>query len=296
LDTAQPGALFRVAAGANQTWGWAYQILPYMDQEPIWNGGNTFPSGTADTYFFGPDQPGVRRPALKFYTCPTRRSTRLLQNTINNTFVATIDYAGNGGPFSFWNADGTLRQQPNNNGPYVNDSRWHFGTIIKPFSGNGVAVARPLGYDDITDGQSYTILVAEKRWNNAYERQAQFSAQAPTDFLGFTCGYGLDTIRTACSASTAGGVFPPPFNTAIPRADDNQTAAIPPTVHPDGFGSAHTRGFNALFADGSVRFLSYGMATDQRTTPKYPVNPGVTLFQRLCDRNDSGPVDLHTTE
>lgn len=71
-----------------------------------------------------------------------------------------------------------------------------------------------------------------------------------------------------------------------PRADDN--VANPPNFSPDGFGSAHRDGFNALFADGSVRFLKYAMSTVSTPLPKYP--QGCSVFQRVCDRCDFGSV------
>jgi prepilin-type processing-associated H-X9-DG protein len=283
------GPTFRVAPKEQQTWGWAYQILPYVDEQATYNKDSIQAPAQQDAYFGSPTQT-----ALKIYNCPSRRTLRLLNNQINGTTVCTIDYAGNGGPFTFWNPDGTPMQGSPANGPWINYGPAQFGTVVKLFSMNGntpVPVSNAIRFDDITDGQAYTLLVAEKRWNNAYDKLAQFSAQAPTDFIGFTCGYGLDTIRTAGSGSPTVGNYSGAFGTTIPRLDDSDAAAVPPNIHPDGFGSAHRTGFNALFADGSVRHIRYDMSDDFRTTPKYSTNPGVTLFQRLCDRADTGTVD-----
>jgi prepilin-type N-terminal cleavage/methylation domain-containing protein/prepilin-type processing-associated H-X9-DG protein len=308
-------ATFRIATRAEQSWGWAYQILPYLDEGNTVNQGSVVPgpgpNAAQDAYFFSSTQA-----ALKVYTCPSRRNPKLLFNQSLNVNVATIDYAGNGGPFTFWNPDGTLR--PAGSGFMVNVGAWQFGTILKPYAGvynygmnpygsnpNNM-VAQPIGFKDLDDGGSNTILIAEKHWNNAFDGQPQFNNNAATDYLGFTCGYGLDTIRTAGSASTlgAGSTYPNVFNytgvngTALPRIDDNDPQAVPPNVQPDGFGSAHRSGFNALFGDGSVRHLRYDMSADVQFTPKYSSNGsnGITLFQRLCDRNDGGTVDPRSIE
>jgi prepilin-type N-terminal cleavage/methylation domain-containing protein/prepilin-type processing-associated H-X9-DG protein len=295
------GTTFRVMTGNEQAWGWAYQILPFIDEKGAYLQGSQpglpgYPSPAQDAYFSS-----INQAPIKVYLCPSRRNPKLLDFGANAT--APIDYAGNGGPFTFWNADGTLRSNAAF-GLFINNSSVHFGTMVKSRVGtfSGVispvpnpVVDRPLRFDDITDGQSNTILVAEKRWNNSFDRSPaiapQFSGQAPTDYVGFTCGYGLDTIRTAGSADPTRADYNGTFGSAIPRIDDNDPAAVPSNIHPDGFGSAHRTGFNALFVDGSVRHLKYEMADDIRQTPKYTINPGVTLFQRLCDRNDGGSVD-----
>jgi prepilin-type N-terminal cleavage/methylation domain-containing protein/prepilin-type processing-associated H-X9-DG protein len=301
-------ATFRIATRAEQSWGWAYQILPYIDEANTFNQGAIVPgpgpNAAQDAYFFSATQA-----ALKIYTCPSRRSPKLLFNQNLNVNVATIDYAGNGGPFTFWNVDGTLKLWGSPvNGPLVNYGPWQYGTILKPYQGvynyganpygsnPSLLVAQPIGFKDLDDGGSNTILIAEKRWNNAYDGQPQFSNTAATDYIGFTCGYGMDTIRTASSANPFAAAVT--GDTVLPRLDDNDPSAVPPNVHPDGFGSAHRSGFNALFADGSVRHLRYDMSLDVQFTPKYNQtnSTGISLFQRLCDRNDGGTVDPRSIE
>jgi prepilin-type N-terminal cleavage/methylation domain-containing protein/prepilin-type processing-associated H-X9-DG protein len=301
-------ASFRIATRDEQSWGWAYQILPYMDEQNTWNQGATVGAfGPAQDAYFGSPQQAV----IRTFICPTRRTARLLN--VGAFTVAPIDYAGNGGPYTFWNADGTYRtggppipSAAPYNSDIVNFGPGHYGTIVKPNCGtflNTVGpVASPVRFADIDDGNSNTILVAEKRWNNAFEGQPQFSAAAPTDFIGFTCGYGLDTIRTASSAQPQYTYSGAPLTVSaavagdpvLPRADDNSAAAVPPNIHPDGFGSAHRSGFNALFADGSVRHLRYDMSLSVQVTPKYP--NGIALIQRLCDRRDGGTVDPRDME
>ncbi len=86
---------------------------------------------------------------------------------------------------------------------------------------------------DITDGTSQTLLIGEKRLNLMFlgDRQSD-------DNQGYTAGWNLDTVR----------------HTNRPPAQDYSAPVG------DGlgmFGSSHPGGFNALFADGSVRSISY---------------------------------------
>ena len=63
-------------AAPRQQWGWAYQILPYIEQEPLYK-------NTSNAV--------VQRTPVPLYFCPTRRAPMVINNR------AMIDYAGCGG-------------------------------------------------------------------------------------------------------------------------------------------------------------------------------------------------------
>lgn len=87
----------------------------------------------------------------------------------------------------------------------------------------------------ITDGTSNTYLVAEK-----YVPSGQYTTgEDPGDDLNMFVGFSNDTIRWA------NPIFGPP------RQDEDGVD------NSNGFGSAHPGGFNAAFADGSVKTLNY---------------------------------------
>ncbi|MCS7017067.1 MAG: DUF1559 domain-containing protein, partial [Gemmatales bacterium] len=65
--------------GPDQTWGWAYQILPYIEQVTVW---------------LEPNDANVRRTVIPMYFCPSRRRPGLDVNGLAQT-----DYAGCGGAF-----------------------------------------------------------------------------------------------------------------------------------------------------------------------------------------------------
>jgi prepilin-type N-terminal cleavage/methylation domain-containing protein/prepilin-type processing-associated H-X9-DG protein len=125
--------------------------------------------------------------------------------------------------------------------------------------GNGAIRANgfgpPLGIVDMRDGTSTTLLVSEKRLNLYYAGKGARS----DDNEGYTGGNDWDSMRSA---------------NLQPAPDTNQ-----PTTE-NGyaeFGSSHRSGMNVLFADGSVRHVSYSI--DQ------------TVFQRLGTRADGQVID-----
>jgi prepilin-type N-terminal cleavage/methylation domain-containing protein/prepilin-type processing-associated H-X9-DG protein len=106
----------------------------------------------------------------------------------------------------------------------------------------------PTRIADILDGTSNTLLVGDKRMN-----VGRLGQPNDDDDTGYTTGFDADVIRA----------------TNLPPAPDYRAAKG------DGqrrFGSSHTGGFNAVFADGSLHFLAYS------------IDPNV--FRYLGDKSD----------
>ncbi len=110
----------------DQTWGWLYQLLPYIEQDAVWR---------------IPQDRLVVGEIIKLYFCPSRRAPTVV--TSGRLEVAMCDYAGCGGSWTNqgypWNEgeDGCVVRQ---------------GTF-KPVRLQG----------SITDGTSNTVLIGEKR-------------------------------------------------------------------------------------------------------------------------------------
>ncbi len=125
-------------------------------------------------------------------------------------------------------------------------SNWEMTGVVRQYLPNRVS--------SIKDGTSNTLLVGEKRLNLRFLGQVQ-----KDDDEGYAAGWDADTIR----------------QTEIQPAPDYSA----PSGDGEGrFGSSHHGSFNAVFADGSVRTISY------------PVNHKV--FKRVGDKSDGQQVNL----
>ena len=108
----------------DQTWGWMYQILPYLEQ---------------DNLYYESSDALVRRTPVNLYFCPTRRPPTVVGNT-----RALNDYAGNGGLIG--NGGGLHGWGDGLNGAVI--TRGGFSP--------------PVGFNLVSDGAANTILAGEK--------------------------------------------------------------------------------------------------------------------------------------
>jgi len=195
--------------------GWAFQILPYMEQDNVYKSTN---------------QKLICATPIPTYFCPSRRAPGVTQNG-----TASIDYYGNA-----YNSFGSLSN-----------------------AGNGVIRAAGLGratMSSISDGTSNTIGIGEKNLC------LTTIGNDPTDGPGYTWGVDFggqgnwDTTTLTNNHNFA--------------AQADLKGSCSQGTH--GFGSSHTNGFNALYMDGSVHFVSFSVST--------------TTLQLLLNINDGAPL------
>jgi prepilin-type processing-associated H-X9-DG protein len=247
---------------------WTYQILPFLEEGAIRN---------------ITTQAKLQGISVPLYTCPSRRSAQPLNalNGIAQTFFP-VDYAGaqpctaqcasgcaalapfnpqDSVPFtsagytknqpSFWGGKTGLGMVA---GPTALDNQVYDGVIVRSAwqQGNGTFAntARPTSMAKITDGTSHTVVVGEK-----YVRTDLYEGGSKSDDKGWTDGWDPDAMRSTCFAplqdSDSLGFQFPPLNAPGDFFGHDRDVYY--------FGSAHTGGLNAAFADGSVHTINYAV-------------------------------------
>jgi prepilin-type N-terminal cleavage/methylation domain-containing protein/prepilin-type processing-associated H-X9-DG protein len=211
-------------------YGWMVQILPYVEDAALRDISKGYGAGDRELDLL------VRKTPVSLYFCPSRR-----QNVVRTVPAsaedcsqgcALNDYAGST-PANELNLDrlshdpwfwqgvthGTVRPGKN-----------YYGVITRTIA------SEPCRDKDITDGNSKTMMIGEKRiFINRYEIGDWH------DDIGWTDGWDPDIMRYT-------GYPPGPD----PQPGDQFTGTF--GYH---FGSAHSGFFNAVFADGHVTQIAY---------------------------------------
>ncbi len=207
------------AAYSGQWWGWLYQILPFIEQNNLYN----LPAGQEGTIIASPP---------KTYFCPTRGRQMVIDG------IGVNDYAGNGGTYGTW---GNLGQGANS-----------LDGAFTPFTGPAVTFA------NITDGSSNTLLVGEKwvyyQWWNETDGQCidneGWCNGWDNDGICYASNYtGWDNFMQPGNYSLGNGL------TENMPQNDFQNGPWCGYY----FGSAHQTGFATVFCDASTHFVSYSI-------------------------------------
>jgi prepilin-type N-terminal cleavage/methylation domain-containing protein len=215
------------SSGDKQQGGWAYQILPYIEQENLWKGGNG--ATLADK------QANAANAAIAIYFCPSRRRPTV------SVGIGLLDYCGAACP-------------PNNDSTaagintITNDPMWSNCAIVR--NRNVLAAILPpnqpstysIDTAGIKDGTSNVLMYGEKQMNIANEPNGRTGPQDDND--GFCAGFDVDNMRSC--------LLPP-------QRDYNDPAEGPtPASRPYIFGSPHSGGIMVVgMCDGSTRTVSF---------------------------------------
>jgi prepilin-type N-terminal cleavage/methylation domain-containing protein/prepilin-type processing-associated H-X9-DG protein len=269
-----------------QPGGWIYNILPFIEQQPLHDMGLGL-TGAAKN-----DAHSRRQLIpLSVLACPSRRAPGVWPYVVGYTQAnssptsnrSRSDYAGNagdscddpysGGPTPAWPYSGNLSGGPASvtdvespPGQMTNNAKDYFGKVAKydngvTFYGSTIRIA------DITDGTTNTCLAGEKSLNpDFYE-----TGQSGGDNEGAMNGANADIVRW--SGHWTGNT-----------SNRNEGYFFPLQDAPGGdywcyFGSAHSSTFNMAFCDGSVKSISYMIAPE--------------MFRRMCVRADGELIDMN---
>jgi hypothetical protein len=233
------------------------------------------------------------------YHCPSRgsvesrisfgRETPLNADTPPGERLFKTDYAGNGGSYcpdegvDFDGSGGepTLGFTP---GPPESclssfpNCDWDDFTEgnVKNYLNGAVSPRFPVEVQQISDGTSNTILIAEKYLHESlyFGSEGDFSTDACADNGGALQGYDWDNIRWATSRTNWNGTPLKKGYAPMPDTYTNPTSGLAEkcTVR---FGGPHAV-FNAVYCDGSVRALEFDI--------------DLAVLEGYAARNDEGVV------
>ncbi|WP_417735596.1 DUF1559 domain-containing protein [Rosistilla oblonga] len=182
-------------------WSWLYQLTPFIEQNNV----HELPTDS-DVY----------SSLITSYVCPSRRPAQLW----NGSFRA--DYAGNGGiTTQTWQ------------GPFVR--QWK--TLPLPSSTTNFNPDQTRRLDDIKDGTSNTLLVAEKQvhWST-------FGTAGGDNEVWANAGWDQDIVR---------------YGNFLPEPDNDHPDSTQSTHWSNRFGGSHPGGVQGVRADGSVVMIPY---------------------------------------
>jgi prepilin-type N-terminal cleavage/methylation domain-containing protein len=187
----------------SQSWSWGYQILPYLEQSPLW---------------LNPSDQAVASTPVPTYFCPTRRPPVALSGGSWQSAGyprAMTDYGGNAGVSSTGG---------DNSGVYGDGTV--DGVIVR--AGHSVKIR------EITDGTSNTLLVGEKHMNDFFVT----SQCGPDDNDGYVGGMQDDVVRWGAFPPAPDKVSSVAYTTATLHPDIFQFGS----AHSGGFFCAFCDG------------------------------------------------------
>jgi prepilin-type N-terminal cleavage/methylation domain-containing protein len=226
------GASLAPAVGDKQQAGWAFQILPFMEQTSLWEG-----AGGAS---LGAKQNNAASLAIAGYFCPSRRRPTMYAGR------GLIDYAAAVAPPS----GNSFADDIN---VITNDLRWGNCAIVRnrnrwsppPGISTNQVSTYSISMAGIKDGTSNVMMYGEKQMNINNDQGG-----SQDDDQGYCVGFDIDIMRSCLMQ---------------PQKDYVDAAEPPaPSNRPYLFGSSHSGGIMVVgMCDGSTRTISFQI--DQAT-------------------------------
>lgn len=202
---------------------WMAQILPYIDRDDLWRTADAACRSEARPYV-SPPHVGYSTP-VKLYICPAEGRLDAPVTSPKGRVLALTSFIGVGGTLD-----------PDSVSPDAVGVMTAAPGVLR-FS-NGTRV------EEITDGTSHTIMVAERPPPNSFQAGQWYQSAWILERFGGPDGimFYIGPVIAGDPCSIGGAYGPGRLDNPCDR------------LH---FWSLHRSGSNFLFADGSVRFLAY---------------------------------------
>lgn len=260
--------------GADQPGGWIFSILPFIEQQAIYDLGAGLSLPDKVNVFKQRDEKPI-----PFFNCPSRRNggpypngnrfyTRVDSSGYTSDLMARSDYAANVGDETGYDsrclgfAPRTYTEAANADPkvwpPQLNpDSSGNAGYSGIVFCGSEVSL------QNIEDGVSKTYAVGERAID---PDQIQLGTAHNDDWSMYT-GFQDDVVASVWYRAVPNGGTPTIANAPL---QDTPGADIT-----ERFGSAHPGGFNISFCDGAVQFVAYDIAPEVHRENGHRADGGV---------------------
>jgi prepilin-type processing-associated H-X9-DG protein len=219
-------------SGRNQPGGWAYHVLPFVEQSALHDEGQGM-TGAAQ------EAASARRigTSLRLFHCPSRRPPQSYPNYYQQGYYLTANPVSWLARSDYAASCGDQRKNELFGGPATLDEG-DDPTYAWPSTDDltGISFQRSeIRFGEITNGVSSTFLFGEKYLNPDHYQDGI----DPGDKDNLYVGFGPEMFRVTSE---------------VPRRDRAGLEAA--TL----FGSAHPGGVNMLYCDGSVQHIAYNIA------------------------------------
>lgn len=241
--------------GAAQPGSWAYSLLPYLEQNALFQQGS---DGDIET-ITSQQKEGAKlcaQTAVAVFNCPSRRTAKTYrlsttvyngkyESTNSNPFYgAKGDYAANTGSYNSGNGSSNAYEDWSEGRKKIREKNWGRS------SHNGVIYdCSEITLGEIRDGTTNTYLIGEK-----YTCPDIYESTSSTDDNGLYAGMDSDNQRSAGT---------------IVKDESKSSSALLPYQDRSGFetnsyrfGSAHSGALGMAMCDGSVQRISYSIDTE----------------------------------
>ncbi len=245
--------------GKGQPGSWVYSLLPFMEQNALYQLGSGTTSTTSAPKL---DTDEVLSTPLDSFICPSRRTTKVYKlgtsSYSNSNFSASegakTDYAGNYGSTSISVSNNASYSEKNKN--IKNSGTLPTGMI---FDCSAVKMG------EVRDGTTNTYLAGEKF---VYADKYEESEKGDTHVMysgpqsDGTGSAGNSNFRSAghyTNFSQSSGTVDATGTSYPPMQDRTTTNGGSSNYAPSSFGAPHAGGFGMCMADGSVHSISYSI-------------------------------------
>jgi len=255
-------------------WGWAGQILPYIEQD------NLYKYLRLGAYTWQADlrKAPVEVP-VKTFNCPSRSNRTSVPASWGSVY-AMNDYAG---CMTEWLDQANGADWQTTIAPSNNTTQAFGGIISKGYHYRSDDPSKSVTYGtvkavSVTDGTSNTIAIAEKAVSS---RQYQPKIWDWWDLPGWAHGADWPNMRLA------GNWIDIQPDNKFPRVSWMEQGTGSGYYCEFGFGSAHSGVFNAVFGDGSVKSLSMTIGN----SGNMGYSDQTSILYLLGRRNDGKVID-----